>query len=303
MVKVQTTNVDQHGSKPASAPPLAEHNNYQTDSMYPTIPEYLISSSSSIQPQYIQQPIINLTNGPRQQSNITPIYIMPQHTNVMYPVSAHGNVMYVTPQQQQMYYYQNQTTAQQQIPQQPQQQNAQTTVEEEKPYFVHQLNRHTDTLMKLALRYHCHEEDIKMLNTLLCDDLDLYEGTTLLIPKCDPSLIKKNYDLEETRIQTERQRQLMVTTFSKNHNITIDEAKVYLEMNDWNSRKAQEELLQDQAWEKQTTGTVKKPSDFNQPKTKTYSAPQTRQGNISHRSVGKDAKFPQYGYEMMTYER
>lgn len=288
-MKVQETTTGE--LKTASAPHL--HNEQQQqpqqqfgaaghvqyNSMYPVVPVYLTSSNNPQQlMQHQGQPLMFVNSMPPQQ------YPQPFYQN-MYPInSGHVNT---TPNNV------NQTTTTiNQVP-----------VEEEKPYFVHELNRHTDTLLKLALRYHCTEEDIKMLNSLLCDDLDLYEGKSLLIPKCDPSLIKKNYDLDETKMQTERQRQVMVSTFSKNNNITIDEAKVYLEMNDWNSKQAQNELHQDQNWEKSSLGSVMTPSNYKQPTTKTYYASSSSSA-VTHRSKPKQGDaHPQYGFELLNYER
>ncbi|KAF0983724.1 hypothetical protein FDP41_007639 [Naegleria fowleri] len=186
--------------------------------------------------------------------------------------------------------------------------------EEEKPYIVHTLNKHTDTLTKLALRFNCNEEDIKMLNNILCDDLDLYEHDTILIPKREVQFIKENYDLEETKRATERQRSLMVSNFAKMNKISIDEARTYLEMHDWKSKEAREELLKDQAWEKQTMGKVLSPGHF----AKTLSSNTTpthrsktasSRGGSSHsssnntgltrRAPPRNSEYMNYSYEMI----
>ncbi|KAG2393679.1 hypothetical protein C9374_007210 [Naegleria lovaniensis] len=176
--------------------------------------------------------------------------------------------------------------------------------EEEKPYFVHTLNKHTDTLTKLALRFNCTEEDIKMLNNLLCDDLDLYEHDTILIPKREVQFIKENYDLEETKRATERQRSLMVSNFAKLHKVSIDEARTYLEMHDWKSKEAREELLKDQAWEKQTMGKVLSPSHFASSTSSTRATTTSSQrghstnSTTTRRAPPRNSNYANYSYEM-----
>jgi len=167
------------------------------------------------------------------------------------------------------------------------------TPEQEKPYFVYTINRHSDTLTLLALRFGCTEESIKMLNNLLCDDLDLFDGNQLLIPKTDLDYVKKHLSETDLPVATEKQRRSMTQYFAKFNKISIDEARAYLEMNDWNSVAAKKELDEDVQWERQTGI---KPRRFDDNEVELVSSGNSTNQTLHHRSAPRGANYS-YQYQ------
>ncbi|KAL9649057.1 hypothetical protein ABK040_008434 [Willaertia magna] len=122
--------------------------------------------------------------------------------------------------------------------------------EEEQPFFVYKLDKDVDNLTRLAIRFHCTEEDIKILNNMLYDDLDLYDGNTIIIPKTDISKIDLSSYIDTKEVE-EKKKRAMAFYFSRNNKISTEEARVYLEMNEWDSRLAQQEFEEHLKFEKQ----------------------------------------------------
>jgi polyhydroxyalkanoate synthesis regulator phasin len=121
---------------------------------------------------------------------------------------------------------------------------------DEENFVLHQINFHSDTITSIALKYGVTEEDIKRLNRL--SDLDIYEGSTLIIPKSDIETVRNLIDEDALRLSTEERKQkALITQFCKTFKTNREEARYYLSSNEWNMHDAGEEFKEDLEWEKQ----------------------------------------------------
>jgi len=120
--------------------------------------------------------------------------------------------------------------------------------------FYSHMVRPTDTVIGLSLKYGCTTNEIKKLNKFNRDN-ELYGFSQIKIPR------KVNIVVEENEITEEdielRKRQL-IQRLIKNHSISQEVAKYYLEMNDYDYRKACEEYNEDLEWEINNGSKLKK---------------------------------------------
>merc|ERR1719487_2355291 len=120
----------------------------------------------------------------------------------------------------------------------------------EEDYVIHTINFTIDTITSIALQYGVTEEDIKRLNRL--SDLDIYEGSTLVIPKSSIETVRNLIDEEALRLNAEERKQkALLRQFVKMFKAGYDEARYYLSSNDWNMHEACEEYKEDLKWEKE----------------------------------------------------
>jgi hypothetical protein len=122
--------------------------------------------------------------------------------------------------------------------------------EDREQYVLHNIDFSSDTITSLALRYGANEEDIKNINRM--SDLDLFEGTTLIIPLTDAAIIRNMIDEEDLQnITLERKQRALVALFSKTFKISAQEARYYLSLHEWVFADAAEEYQEDIKWEKE----------------------------------------------------
>lgn len=114
-------------------------------------------------------------------------------------------------------------------------------------FVLHKL-KSTDTLSSLALLYGIQKEDIKSVNTMLCDDLDFFEAPEIIIP--NPRVIPHIEQEEHDADKEAKMRQFAIEIFSQAKKVNQDEAKYYLSSNNYDLKHAIAEFDADIKWER-----------------------------------------------------
>jgi len=110
-------------------------------------------------------------------------------------------------------------------------------------YYKH-LVRPTDTLPGLSFKYGVTITEIKQLNKFQNNN-DLYSFSELLIPKKENIVI----DMNETEEDIDLKRKQLVQRMLRNKGVTLEVAKYYLELYDYDFDKAMNDYLEDAEWE------------------------------------------------------
>jgi len=115
-------------------------------------------------------------------------------------------------------------------------------------FFVHMV-RMTDTLPGLALKYHTSVSEIKKLNKITHNN-DVYGYAEIKIPRNPNVVIHAEMETEE---DISLKRKQLTNRLIKTHNIPIEVARYYLELNEYDFMKATQEFIDDVEWEKKLT--------------------------------------------------
>eukprot|EP00045_Choanoeca_perplexa_P007918 m.72739 g.72739 ORF g.72739 m.72739 type:complete len:385 (+) comp14277_c0_seq1:209-1363(+) len=116
--------------------------------------------------------------------------------------------------------------------------------------IVHQV-QDTDTLAGLAVRYHCHQTDIKRLNRLM-SDVALYGRRTVIIPRTGELPLPVKDAIPVSVLVALRKRQL-TRMLCRKCKLSEEEAVSYLHMTHFDVVKAEEFVKADDLWTQQHT--------------------------------------------------
>jgi LysM repeat protein len=115
--------------------------------------------------------------------------------------------------------------------------------------FVWHPLRPEDTLPQLAIAYHTTASDIKVLNNIYGNDLDLLPPDTVLLIPRDPRRPEPHAAPGAETIPPSREEMVRVLCLAARNALGPDEAHCYLNGNDWDLRRALAEWKADIAWE------------------------------------------------------
>jgi len=116
-------------------------------------------------------------------------------------------------------------------------------------YIVHRVGL-TDTLIGIALYYQVKIEDIQKVNNL--DSHQIFHHKILLIPRPNVNIVRPERQIkEQTEEQIKARRERQIKLFQQLARISEDEAKYYMEGNNYQVEQAMAQLKKDEEWQQQ----------------------------------------------------